>query len=319
MSKIKKVINILKQDVFLIKNFGFKIAAIDFARGLVFRGTGKWGRKLEWYKHENIKKYLLLKYGHIVNLYEDLDVDNLPQIESDSPVWVFWWQGLEHAPSTVKKCVASIQQNAGAHCVNIITKHNYKNYVTLPDYILYKYEKGDMTITHFSDILRMELLYTHGGIWMDATLYLTEELPSDLNEYRFYTIKHGLFGDYHVCKGLWTGFFIASGKGNRAIKYFRDMFYEYWKNENQLICYLLIDCIIAIGYENIPAIYKLIEAVPKNNTQVFELANILSNEYSSEMFDYLKSDTTIYKLTYRKQFKKTIEEKETFYGYIMSK
>ena len=32
-------------------------------------------------------------------------------------------------------------------------------------------EKGEMSLTHLSDVLRCELLRRHGGLWIDATVY----------------------------------------------------------------------------------------------------------------------------------------------------
>lgn len=321
MSKIKKIFLIIKQDFLLAKYFGFKVATIDFIRGVVIRGKGKYGKKLEMYKHQNVNKYLIRKYGHIVESYKKIDFSkSKSKIKADSPILVFWWQGIDKAPSIVKKCIESIQQHSGEHPVVIITKYNYDEYVEFPEYIIEKFEKNYMTITHFSDILRMQLLYTHGGIWMDATLYLTDNISEELCNYDFYTIRHEdeEYRDYHLCKGLWTGFFLAGNKGNMAFKYFRDMFFEYWKYENTLICYLLIDCIMALGYENIPFIHEMIDTVHTNNTKVFKLQDILDNEYSGEVYENLVKSTKIYKVTYKKQFSNVINGNMTFYGYIMS-
>jgi len=319
MKKVKKIFSIIKQDVLLAKNFGIKVAAIDFTRSLIIRGTSKLGKQLEFYKHENVKKYLLKKYGHIVESYKKVDVNKSEyKIEKDSPIWIFWWQGIDEAPDIVKKCVESIRQHAGSHPVNIVTKYNYNEYVQIPKYIIDKLERNCMTITHFSDILRMQLIYTHGGIWMDATLYLTGNISDELCNYDFYTIRHGLLGDYHVCKGLWTGFFLAGNKGNVAFKYFSEMFFEYWKNENTLICYLLIDCIMALGYENMPFIREMVDSVPKNNTKVFQLQDILGKEYSSELYESLVQDTKINKVTYKIQFPNIKNGNNTFYYYLIN-
>lgn len=317
MNKIRKIGLISKEYRLLASSFGIKIASIDFIRRFIIRGTNKLGKELERYKHENIKKYIKDKYGYIIEKYKNMDFyESMEDIKVDAPIWIFWWQGLDQAPLIVKKCIDSIKSNSGTHPINIITKFNYEEYVSFPDYIIEKLEKGQMTITHFSDIMRMQLLYVHGGIWMDATLYMTDKIPSEICNYSYYTIRHELYGDYHVCKGLWTGFFLACNKGNIAFKYYCDMFFEYWKNENHLICYLLIDCIMSLGYENISVIHDMVELVPKNNAKVFELESILSSEYSKDLFDSLNQNTQIYKLTYRKRFIEKINGKMTFYGYI---
>lgn len=50
-------------------------------------------------------------------------------------------------------------------------------YVDIPDYILQKYKQGKMTRTHLSDIVRLLLLSKYGGVWIDSTILLTNELP----------------------------------------------------------------------------------------------------------------------------------------------
>lgn len=319
MRKLKIVISVLKQNIRLIKDFGMKLAFMQIVRTLIFRGPSKTGKSLERKIHEYTKELLLRNYPHIVDQYKNKDIsDSFNKIESNSPIWIFWWQGIDQAPLIVKKCISNILKYSGTHEVIIVTKDNYSKYAEIPSYIIEKFEKGYITITHFSDILRMQLLYTHGGIWMDSTLYVTETITNHICEYSFYTIRHDLFSDYHVCKGLWTGFFLAGNKGNLAFKFFRDMFFEYWKNENKLICYLLIDCIISIGFENIPAIKKIIEMVPKNNQKVFEIEKHLSEEFSEELYKEITDNTSIFKVNYKKECHDKIDGKITFYGYLFN-
>lgn len=46
-----------------------------------------------------------------------------------------------------------------------------------------------MLSAHFSDIVRENLLYKYGGIWMDATIYMTSPFPDTIYNYDYYTIK----------------------------------------------------------------------------------------------------------------------------------
>ena len=228
-------------------------------------------------------------------------------------MWVFWWQGIDNAPDIVKKCVNNIKQHSGEREVIVIDKNNYTKYANIPDYIVEKLNSNCMTITHFSDILRMELLYNNGGIWMDATMFQIGNLNEKIFKYPFFTINHGKYADFHVCKGLWTGFFMAAGKNNDMIKLFRTFFYEYWKNEIHLITYLLIDCIISICYENNLMIKQIIDNVPVNNTNVFELQTILGESYEENIYKNLSKETYLFKLTYKIKFLEYKDCKETFY------
>ena len=46
--------------------------------------------------------------------------------------------------------------------------------------VMEKWEKGIITHTHMTDLLRLELLIKYGGMWIDATVLCTakeEEIP----------------------------------------------------------------------------------------------------------------------------------------------
>lgn len=312
---IKKIRIRVSEYYKLTRNFGIKVSAIDIINRYVFNeNKNNIGKKWHYLKYSNAKRYIYEKYGNIIkkNKYEKLS----SLIKKDDPIWVFWYQGLSNAPDIVKICVASIKKNAGNHRVIIITKSNLLQYVNMPKYILEKVDSGQITLTHFSDILRMALLYEHGGIWSDATLFWSDSINNHFNDSTFITINHGLFSDYHVCKGKWTGFFIGASKNNPAIKLFRDIFYEYWKNENCLYCYYLIDVIIATCYDNVDYVRDMIDDVPINNTSVFELNKILNEPYNKEQFDRLLRRNWLHKLSYKTKLNEKIEEQVTFYGTI---
>ena len=88
-------------------------------------------------------------------------------------VWIFWYQGIENAPFLVKSTIKSIKTIMKNKEVIILTKDNLNEYVSLPDYIEKKFQKGQITMAHYSDLLRIELLTTLGGLWVDSTILMT--------------------------------------------------------------------------------------------------------------------------------------------------
>lgn len=84
-------------------------------------------------------------------------------------------QGMENAPALVQKCYESLKINLKDREIILITAQNRKEYAILPDYIEEKYRKGIITHTHFSDLLRVELLCKYGGTWIDSTVYCSGE------------------------------------------------------------------------------------------------------------------------------------------------
>ena len=150
-------------------------------------------RKLRGFKKLNLTNYKFRAIYRYLNRYYKKGVckNNLKE-ESDTnfKVFVCWWQGLDNdTPLLVKKCIESIKNNFLRHEVIIIDKNNYTNYTTIPAFILKKFEQGRISMTHFSDILRMSLISDNGGCWIDATCLFTDSPEEELEKYDFYTNK----------------------------------------------------------------------------------------------------------------------------------
>ena len=85
---------------------------------------------------------------------------------------MMWYQGLESAPPIILSCIQSVIQNREKHPVIIITKYNIDKYIKLPYYIMEKFKNKNFSLTHFSDIVRIALLFKYGGYWIDATYFV---------------------------------------------------------------------------------------------------------------------------------------------------
>jgi hypothetical protein len=238
-------------------------------------------------------------------------------ISSASSIWICWWQGPDNMPEIVKACYKSVQKYAAGHPVKLITKDNFNNFVSVPEYILDKFNSGLITVTHFSDILRVALLYEYGGFWLDATMFLTKEISISNSTYSFFTLK-GTYNVDNISKARWTGFCIAGVKYGILFEYMRDFFYLYWKTHNELIDYVLIDYVIETAYQLIPYIRSLFDKLPYNNTDIYSLQYHLHSEFSKYLFAEYCSQTQFHKLTWKKKFDIfTTENKLTFYGYLI--
>ena len=315
--KIDKLKIKLNNNINILKNFGFKLAFYDFLTQIIFRKRNNYiSKKIYFLQHENVKKYLIKKYEYILDETK-VKSEICDNIEADCPIFIFWWQGLENAPIIVKKCIESIKEHSGKHEVIMISKDNYEKYADIPQYIKDKIRNGIISLTQFSDILRVSLLYKNGGIWLDSTVFLNKDIDKNVEQYKFYTVKHNLYSDYHICRGLWMGAILMSSRQNQFMKYLQKFFFEYWKNENWLITYLLIDCVISIGYDNISFIKEEIDRVPVNNTDVFFIENNLNNVYDDKIINMKQSQTYMFKLNYKRKYLTEKNGKETFYGKIL--
>ncbi|MDH6356776.1 capsular polysaccharide synthesis protein [Parabacteroides sp. PF5-9] len=269
------------------------------------------------YKQKRIKRQLLKKYSYLLQDSKLQEEQKKADTRFLYPIWVCWWQGEEKMPELVKACYQSLLQGANGHPVHLITKENYTDYITLPSYIMEKVESGMITLTHLSDIIRVCLIYTHGGLWIDSTILVTQSLPEF--DSCFFSIKHKKKG-VHVSDYRWTSFLLYGEKENLLCYFLRLFFFTYWERECKLITYLMIDYVISIAYDAIPAITKMIDDVPFNNLHHNDLRYLLkTNEaYNTLLFQELCSETYLHKLTWKRAFEKYTKKNEwTFYEYLI--
>ena len=266
-------------------------------------------------------KRVMNVYGQqeVVKKYID-NTDNLLKnnspIGNTSNIWVCWWQGEENMPEVVKVCYRSIKKLSGKHPVVLITEDNLKDYVQLPQFIMDKYAAGIISRTHFSDILRFYLLKEYGGIWMDITNFLTAEIDSFVPaDSTFYSYKH--ITEYNnVSQGLWTSYFNASGKGNIIPSYLYESLVSYWNKTDKLEDYLLLDFIFKLGYDNIPAMKKIIDSIPLK--EIGTMRKIMNRKWNGEEWKRYFIQAPFQKLSYKKYINKTTKKGEkTHYAYMV--
>lgn len=124
-------------------------------------------------------RILKKKYGSLIS--NSFDKSYLSE-KVPKQIWICWFQGMENAPDLVKSCYKSVKREFPEYKITVLTAKSIQQYVTIPEEILYKWNKGIINNANFSDVLRVEILSKYGGIWLDATVYCTGNTIKD-----FYT------------------------------------------------------------------------------------------------------------------------------------
>lgn len=179
-----------------------------------------------------------------VPMYESLPED-VPASSADFPavspsdgekIYSIWLQGEDKAPSIVRSCWRSVRANCSLPLV-ILDEEQLISRLDLPEYVIAKYRAGKMTRAHFSDICRVELLYRYGGIWLDATDFVTEDFPQWLMDEDFFIYRSGDYvsGAYAFVQNC----FFRSRRGNYILKAWREAILAYWKAENAAVDYFV--------------------------------------------------------------------------------
>lgn len=236
-------------------------------------------------------------------------------------IWVFWWTGEDTAPDLIKVCLKSIRANASGHPVIMIDQTNYAQFVQLPEHILEKHNRGLIGHAHFSDVLRHMLLAKYGGVWIDATVFLSQPLPDRVFQDQFYTFKSYDPKAIYPSKSRWCTYFLAGKPSFPLFAFTAECLIEYWKDHDAIIDYLLMDYVIRIAYEEIPAIGRYIDSLQDNNPMRTVLMDKIRSPYSKELFQELSSsDTFASKLSWRygKPVLYTKNGELTNYGYLIS-
>ena len=258
--------------------------------------------------YEKLKK----KYGKILKEFDGGYVEQ--EHVTSRKVWIFWWQGMENAPDLVKRCYASVIEHLSDWDIILITKDNYKEYACFPEVILQKLEKGQMTLTHFSDLLRLELLIKYGGLWLDATVLCTSgDIPrSILNSDLFFYSPQKPGADGHVI--TLSSWLIYAKSKNRILMGTQYLLYYYWQKHNCLINYFLLHYFFSYVSEYYSEEYKSVP--PFCNSIPHILLLHLFDEYDEQYWNDLKRMTCFHKLTYKFD-QKNLEKKGTYYDVIL--
>lgn len=264
--------------------------------------------------YENISNKGVLWYFRSLHYKGPRKIEDR-EISEVAPIWTCWMQGAENMPEVIRICHSSLLRHAGKHPVHLITLENYKEYISIPNYIIKRLRDGDISYTHFSDVLRVALLARYGGLWLDATIFVTRDIG--VISMPFFSMKQIPMDNKHVSMYRWTSFCLGGVPNLPLFIYLRDALFYYWKVSDTILEYLMFDSIIAAAYMKKRIIKELIDNVPYNNPQLYELSYVMNKAFERPLFDKILSDTYFHKLTWKVDFVKIDEKGEqTFYGYL---
>lgn len=239
------------------------------------------------------KKYI----GSLKQFDKEYD-SSLPQKQSNK-VWVCWFQGIENAPEVVKRCYQSLRDNLTDREIILLTSDNIEEYVKFPAYIYEKWRSGQITHTHMTDLLRLELLIKYGGTWIDSTVLCTRkrnQIPDyffDSDLFFYQNLKPGRDGHATVL----SSWYMCGCTNNKILMAVRYLCYEYWKNHNDMVDYFLLHDFFQIVIEYYEDDWK--KVIPYSNATPHILLLRLFDKYDEKMFECILGQTPFHKLSYK--------------------
>lgn len=275
----------------------------------------KWLNRLSVRRKAEIQKRLTPLVEEVASTV-DFSAGTALSDSNFTEIWFCWLQGEDFMPEVVRLCLASIRKHAGEHPVRVLTARNYEEYVALPMTVKRRYLSKEIGAAHFSDILRVNLLAQRGGLWLDATMLITADLPEDIFKMPFYSIKTKPFGNF-VSECRWAVFCLYSTKRNPLFIAVSKLFDLYNEVGQPFIDYFMFDQFIDILYQNKLEIRSMIDAIPYNNPLVHSLQPLLNRRFDESEWQRLTAETYMFKLSWR-QFgdDELTANSGTYYSYL---
>lgn len=308
---LKNVKNLIKRFKENWKEFD---ASVALGRLVLDCPIGKWENRQHFYENR-VYNYLKKRYGK--TLKKEIENHTGNGARAKKRIWVMWWQGVEGMPPIVRACYRQLLSVKKDWEVVLITKENWAEYASFPEYVINKVENGTISLTSFSDLMRSALLTKYGGAWFDATIYAFD-LPQELESDKFFTLHApGMFPQF-IFRGNWSGFLLYCPYEKMFFpKCLQALFLDYVKEKDRFIDYLLVDYFIKFIRDNSKDFANAIDNCPLNYG-FYDLSVSINDEYNASKFKDIEDASLLQKLTYKEKFMDVIEPgKKTYYGYII--
>ncbi|ODM54958.1 capsular polysaccharide synthesis protein [Elizabethkingia meningoseptica] len=280
-------------------------------------------------KHQQVADF----WNPIIKDYEKGKIEKYSfkakkELPDNKIIWQYWGQGFDadKLPEVVKICLESVNKYRNDYIIVRLSDDNVSDYLDLPDFVLNKKENGSaFNRTFFSDLLRIALLKTYGGVWLDATVLLTGNLPEyfteqdyfvyqrDSNEHHkshwesSYAYYWGWNPDFKV-RMLNSIFF--SKKESVMISTLLDLMLYYWKTQNEIIDYFFFQ-ILYDQLINGMLINEKCSVISDTIPHIIQTK--LNGECNYITYEEAIKQSNIHKLTYKnidiEMFKKIMKEK----------
>lgn len=188
---------------------------------------------------------------------------NLPK---DKIIWQYWGQGMEDdvLPSVVRQCFKSVEKYKGDYEIVRLSDETIHEYIDLPSFIYERRNSLDYNRTFFSDLLRLALLATYGGVWLDATILLTGRFPKTYTDAGYFLFQRdnneknkSYWEDTYAYYWNWQPQFkvrllnsiIFAKQGNIVIATMMNLILAYWEKQDKIIDYFFFQILYELLLE----------------------------------------------------------------------
>lgn len=250
-------------------------------------------------------------------------------LNDEKIIWQFWGQGwdYENLPNVVKICYRAMNKYRENYTLIRLDMENIGEYLEFPDYVMKKLSEKKMGYAHFTDILRFSLLKYYGGVWIDATILLTDYLPSEYFKMDYFLFQRD--GDFKNKKEFelydsiyfsWNkkskikmlSSIIFSHKNNKIMATLLDLLLVFWRDNDKIPNYFFMQILYT---ELVEKYYRKDRCKIVSDTLPHELFKVWFDTYSKEKLKKITDSVSIHKLSFKiDSSKKKVEN--TFFEYF---
>lgn len=229
---------------------------------------------------------------------------SVPETPAEKPkgrekIFTIWFQGEENAPALVKACWRSVRKNCTDQDLVVLDEKTLWDYISLPDVIMEKRRRGQITNAHFADICRVELLYQHGGFWLDSTGFATGPIPGWIADTDFFVYMAGdnVGSPYSFIQNC----FIHARRGAYLIGAWRQTILNFWMAEPREFDYFMHQLMFKALVQNDKTAAKYFEKMPHVDQDPTHALwwDVRDKPFNQKQFDEITSGAFFQKLTYR--------------------
>lgn len=331
MKKIRRILQLfpklLKEFLAVWKCFGFTFAFYGLIWWLCFYFRAPFSYKLSsWALNRKtawLDSYIKQHYGDILNRFHN--TPPFPESVVEHRIWVFWGQGEAAMPPLIQACYWQLKQHNKK--VVLINCGNVGEYISLSPVIFRKVKMGAISWAHFSDIVRNMLLAQYGGLWLDATVWVSGRLPIDqLKEMPLFT-ANGTVAQTSASIRFWSSFqwswsswcLWSKDRNYLLFAFVGEMLQAIAIKEAMIPDYVMQDYLIYYTCRNFPEVASDMENcrnIPclHRNT----LALLMGQPYDAERYWKLTEKDFVFKLSFRTAWPVEINGQSTFYQKLLA-
>ena len=166
-------------------------------------------------------------------------------------IWQYWADGWDDVllPPIVKLCQSSVDKFRGDYTVIRLDDTNLSEYLDIPDFVTNKRSNKNFGIAFYADLIRIMLLHTYGGVWLDATVLLTDRLPEKYTKPDLFMFQRSGAAKNKLD---WMAFnptyfnwaknsrinslnsIIFAQKGNQTLAVMQDLLLDFWQTQDTI-------------------------------------------------------------------------------------